>query len=178
MASGPTPSQTVGPFFSFGLCVSEQNRLVDPGDEGALELRGRVLDGEGQPVPDAMVEIWQRDARGEQPVGFGWGRSGTDGDGRYRFITVKPGGAGAPSVAMLIFARGLLKPVLTRVYFPGEPLNAADPLMEALTEAERGALVGQARENGDVEFDVHLQGANQTTFLVLGATTVGQKEHA
>ncbi len=173
-----TPSQTVGPFFSFGLCVSEQNRLVDPGDEGAIELRGRVLDGEGQPVPDAMVEIWQRDARGGQRAGFGWGRSGTDAAGRYRFVTVKPGGAAAPHVTMLIFARGLLKPVLTRVYFPDEPLNSADPLLQALAEAERDRLVGQARENGDIEFDVHLQGADQTTFLVLGPTPDGQKEHA
>lgn len=178
MASGATPSQTVGPFFSFGLCVGEQNRLVDPGDQGALELCGRVLDGEGQPVPDAMVEIWQRDALGQQPAGFGWGRSGTDAAGRYRFITVRPGGAVAPYVTMLIFARGLLKPVLTRVYFPDEPLKAADPLLQALTEAERDRLIGHAGENGDIRFDVHLQGPNQTTFLVLGATPVGQKEHA
>lgn len=166
MTIAATPSQTVGPFFSFGLCMSEQSQLVDPGDEGAIELYGRVLDGEGQPLPDALVEIWQRDAEGRQPAGFGWGRSGTDADGRYRFITVKPGGPGAPHLAMLVFARGLLKPLLMRVYFPGEPRNATDPLLNGLTESECAGLVGRARENGDVEFDVHLQGDHQTTFLI------------
>ena len=78
---------------------------------------------------------------------------------------------------MLIFARGLLKPVLTRVYFPGEPLNMADPFLQALIETERARLMGQARENGDIEFDIHLQGADQTTFLVLSTTRAGQKEH-
>ena len=164
--AGATPSQTVGPFFSFGLCVNEQNRLVGLGDEGAVELRGRVLDGDGRPVPDAIVEIWQRDAEGAQPPGFGWGRSGTDADGGFRFVTVKPGGPGARYVTMLVFARGLLKPLLTRVYFPGEPQNEADPLLSGLTDTERAALIGQARENGDLEFDVHLQGDHQTTFLV------------
>ena len=74
--AGATPSQTVGPFFSFGLCVNEQNRLVDPGDEGAIELRGRVLDGDGRPVPDAMVEIWQRDAAGAAAAGIRLGPVG------------------------------------------------------------------------------------------------------
>ena len=96
--TGATPSQTVGPFFAFGLCARDRHELVDPARPDAIRVGGSVLDGEGAPVPDAMVEIWQRDEHGERPAGFGWGRCGTDADGRFGFVTVKPGGAGAPFV--------------------------------------------------------------------------------
>ncbi len=161
-----TPSQTVGPFFAFGLCTVDRHELVDPARPDAIRVGGSVRDGDGAPVPDAMVEIWQRDEHGERPAGFGWGRCGTDADGRYGFVTVKPGGAGAPFLAVLVFARGLLKPLLTRVYFPGEPTNAADPLLAALTEDERAGLTATAQAAGDLRFDIHLQGDRQTTFLV------------
>ena len=164
--AGATPSQTVGPFFSFGLCVRPQHELVDPVRADALRIEGRVLDGAGEPVVDAMVEIWQADAEGGHRDGFGWGRSGTDTAGRYGFVTVKPGGEGAPFITVLVFARGLLKPVMTRIYFPAEPGNAADPLLAALTEAERAGLTAVA-ENGSMRFDIHLQGERQTTFLAL-----------
>jgi protocatechuate 3,4-dioxygenase alpha subunit len=166
MAAEPTPSQTVGPFFSFGLCVRPHHELVEPGRADALRVEGRVLDGAGAPVIDAMVEIWQADAEGGHRDGFGWGRSGTDAVGRYAFVTVKPGGEGAPFIAVLVFARGLLKPVMTRIYFPDEPANASDPLLAALTAAERAGLTAVA-ENGGVRFDIHLQGERQTTFLAL-----------
>jgi protocatechuate 3,4-dioxygenase alpha subunit len=165
--TGATPSQTVGPFFAFGLCTTDQTRLVDPGRPGAIRVGGHVLDGAGAPVFDALVEIWQRDERGERADGFGWGRCGTDADGRYGFVTVKPGGPGAAHIAVLVFARGLLKPVLTRIYFPGEPANAADPLLAALTDEERAGLVGSAAGDGEICFDIHLQGDRQTTFLAL-----------
>jgi protocatechuate 3,4-dioxygenase alpha subunit len=161
-----TPSQTVGPFFAFGLCAADRHELVSPARPGAIRLGGAVRDGEGAPVPDAMVEIWQRDEHGGHPAGFGFGRCGTDADGRYGFVTVKPGGEGAPFVSVLVFARGLLKPLLTRIYFPDEPANAADPLLAALTEAERAGLIASAQAAGDLGFDIHLQGDRQTTFLV------------
>jgi protocatechuate 3,4-dioxygenase, alpha subunit len=165
--AGATPSQTVGPFFSFGLCTTDQRHLVDPGRADAIRIGGRVLDGDGAAVLDAMVEIWQFDAGGAHSEGFGWGRCGTDGEGRYGFVTVKPGGAGAPHVTALIFARGLLKPLLTRIYFPGEPANATDPLLAALSDEERGGLMGTWAGDGEIVFDVHLQGDRQTTFLAL-----------
>jgi protocatechuate 3,4-dioxygenase, alpha subunit len=166
MAAGPTPSQTVGPFFSFGLCQRPHHQLVDPGRADAIRLGGRVIDGAGAPVFDAMVEIWQADEDGGHRDGFGWGRCGTDADGRYGFVTVKPGGDGAPYATLLVFARGLLKPLMTRVYFPGEPANETDPLLTALTGAERAGLTAAAADGG-YRFDVHLQGEHQTTFLAL-----------
>ena len=87
----PTPSQTVGPFFSIGLSDRRLDRIVSEGTEGAVRLEGRVLDGAGEPVADAMVEVWQADAAGEYGTDFGWGRSGTDDDGHFEFLTVKPG---------------------------------------------------------------------------------------
>ncbi len=165
--AGATPSQTVGPFFAFGLCTRPQHHLVDPARPDAIRIGGRVLDGEGAPVFDAMVEIWQLDEGGGRPDGFGWGRCGTDNDGRYEFVTVKPGGPGAPHVSVLVFARGLLKPLLTRIYFPGEPGNASDPLLAALTDAERASLVAGDGGEGEIRFDIHLQGDLQTTFLAL-----------
>jgi protocatechuate 3,4-dioxygenase, alpha subunit len=165
--AGATPSQTVGPFFALGLCTTPTHHLVDPARPDAIRIGGRVLDGEGAAVSDAMVEIWQLDERGGRPGGFGWGRCGTDPEGRYGFVTVKPGGSGAPYVSMLVFARGLLKPLRTRIYFPGEPGNATDPLLAALTDDERAGLVAGAAGDGEIRFDIHLQGDRQTTFLVL-----------
>jgi protocatechuate 3,4-dioxygenase, alpha subunit len=167
MAAGATPSQTVGPFFGFGLCQRPRHELVDPGREDAIRLGGRVLDGAGDPVCDAMVEIWQTDEDGGHRDGFGWGRCGTDADGRYEFVTVRPGGDGAPYATLLVFARGLLKPLMTRVYLPGEPANEADPLLCALTAAERAGLTAVAAGGGGYRFDINLQGEHQTTFLAL-----------
>ena len=165
--AGPTPSQTVGPFFAFGLCQRPRDELVDPARGDAIRLGGRVLDGAGAAVFDAMVEIWQADEDGGHRDGFGWGRCGTDADGRYEFVTVKPGGEGAPYATLLVFARGLLKPLMTRVYFPGEPANEDDPLLAALTDAERAGLTAAAGPDGAYRFDIHLQGEHQTTFLAL-----------
>jgi protocatechuate 3,4-dioxygenase, alpha subunit len=165
--AGATPSQTVGPFFAFGLCVADQHHLVDPGRPGAVRVEGQVLDGARDPVFDAMVEIWQLDEHGERADGFGWGRSGTDADGRYAFVTVRPGGPAAPHLAVLVFARGLLKPLSTRMYFPDDARNAADPVLAALTEDEREALTAVAAGDGRVRFDIHLQGDRQTPFFAL-----------
>jgi protocatechuate 3,4-dioxygenase, alpha subunit len=153
-----TPSQTVGPFFSIGLCARPENEVVAPGMPGAVRIEGRVLDGAGEPVPDSMVEIWP-----------GWGRCGTDGNGGYSFVTQKPLAiAGqAPHLTLLVFARGLLKPVLTRIYFPDESANAQDPVLLGISDAgERSTLVAVA-EDGVLRFDVRLQGERQTAFFSL-----------
>jgi protocatechuate 3,4-dioxygenase alpha subunit len=166
-----TPSQTVGPFFRLGLCVKPNEEVVWPGTLGAVQIRGLVLDGEGEPVPDALVETWQAGPDGEYRDGFGWGRSGTDDDGVFRFVTVKPGRVDrqAPHLVVLVFARGLLKPVLTRMYFPDEAgANEADPVLRAIGDgALRSTLVAEPDGEGGLRFDVRLQGDRQTAFFAL-----------
>ena len=164
MPLAPTPSQTVGPFFSLGLCTRPQNEIV-PG--GAVRIEGRVLDGAGEPVPDALVETWQADADGIYRRERGWGRCGTDGDGRFAFVTEKPGAVEgqAPHLEVLVFARGLLKPVLTRMYFPDDE-HEPDPVLAALDADERATLV--AEPAGEVlRFDIRLQGDRQTAFFAV-----------
>ena len=158
-----TPSQTVGPFFSLGLCLRPEHELVPASADGAVAISGRVLDGDGEPVPDAVVEVWDRS-------GGRWGRCATDAEGGYRLVSARPRAgpdAQAPHLALLVFARGLLKPVLTRVYLPDETqANAADPVLSALDPAERATLV--AHPDGDgLRFDIRLQGDGQTTFFAL-----------
>ena len=163
-----TPSQTVGPYFAIGLSRRVENELVPPGTEGAFTLEGRVLDGDGVGVADSMVEIWQADAAGEYRGDLGWGRSGTDADGRYSFVTTRPGSVDgqAPHLVMLVFMRGILKPVLTRVYFPDEPANASDTVLTGVPEEQRARLVGEL--GGDtLQFDVRMQGESQTPFFTL-----------
>ena len=166
MSLPPTPSQTAGPFFSFGLCTEPQSEVVAGGD---VRIAGRVLDGNGEPIADAMVEIWQADADGSYRPDFGWGRYGTDGGGRFSFVTVKPGyvDGQAPHLTVLVFARGLLKPVLTRLYFPDEAdANAADPVLSAVPADDRATLVA-APDGDQLRFDVRLQGDGQTVFFTL-----------
>jgi protocatechuate 3,4-dioxygenase, alpha subunit len=163
-----TPSQTVGPYFAIGLSTRPENELVPVGSEGSVVLSGTVLDGDDVPVPDAMVEIWQADASGSYVAGFGWGRSGTDADGRYSFVTVKPGQVEgqASHLVMLVFMRGILKAALTRVYFPDEAANASDPVLTGVPEEQRARLVATA--DGDaLRFDVWMQGEKQTPFFTL-----------
>lgn len=158
-----TPSQTVGPYFSLGLLEPRANELVP----GGLKITGRVLDGAGEPVPDAMVEIWQADEEGRYRGDFGWGRSGCDEEGRYAFVTCKPGPVEdqAPHVTVMVFARGLLKPVLTRMYFPDEEdANAQDRVLSALDDAS--PLVARSTGNG-LEFDIRLQGDTETVFFAV-----------
>jgi protocatechuate 3,4-dioxygenase alpha subunit len=174
MSLDPTPSQTAGPFFSFGLCVRPQNELVEASTPDAVRISGAVLDGAGAGVADALVEIWQADRDGAHRDGFGWGRCGTDAAGRYSFLTVKPGAVPhpdgplqAPHLSLLVFARGLLKPVLTRMYFPDEQeANAADPVLSAVGEDARATLVAES-DGGALGFDIRLQGDRQTTFFAL-----------
>jgi protocatechuate 3,4-dioxygenase alpha subunit len=153
-----TPSQTVGPFFEFGLCVRVENEPVAPDDPDALRVEGWVLDGEGAPVPDAMIEIWQP-----------WARCGTAADGRFSFVTRTPVAlpGQAPHLAVLVFARGLLKPVLTRMYLPGETANEHDPVLRGIPDADERATLIAVDQKGGLRFDVRLQGEGQTVFFSL-----------
>ncbi len=155
-----TPSQTVGPYYTIGLCRRVENELAQPDDPGSLRLAGRLLDGDEQPIGDGMVEVWQAD-------GGRWGRSGTDADGQFSFVITKPAARAseAPHLDVYVFARGLLKHQLTRVYFPDEPeANAADPVLSSLPEADRAVLVAE-QEDGAVRFDIRMQGDRQTVFF-------------
>jgi protocatechuate 3,4-dioxygenase alpha subunit len=180
VAADLTPSQTVGPFFSIGLLDVIRPEVVPPTTPGAVRIEGRVLDGAGDPVPDGMVEIWGADPDGAYrqrgkpaPGAFaGFGRSGTDLDGRFSFVTLKPGrvpGPGgqlqAPHLAVGVFARGLLKRLATRMYFPDEhEANAADPVLSLLDEQARSTLIA-TDEGGVLRFDVRLQGEGETVFF-------------
>lgn len=169
MTRAPTPGQTVGPFFAFGLEYDGDNALVPPGHPEAVVLHGRVLDGAGEPVPDALVELWQADPRGRtsrQPGSLrrdgstfsGWGRCGTDEEGRYTFTTLHPG---APFFAIAVFARGLMHRLLTRAYLPEA---ADDPFLASIEEQRRSTLVVAADDHGYV-FDIRLQGEGETVYL-------------
>ena len=171
-----TPSQTVGPFFAIELPYADGPQVVPEGTASAVWLRGRVFDGDGAPVPDALVESWQADPRGQFGGDFrGFGRSGTDDEGRWAILTLKPGpvpgapgeDAQAPHVDLNIFARGLLHQVVTRLYFADErEANAADPVLAGLDEDARATLVAQPCADG-YELDVHLQGPHETTFFAV-----------
>jgi len=177
MTPEPTPSQTVGPFFHDALLAEDWSRLVDPADPSAIRISGTVYDGAGDPVPDAMLEIWQADADGRYPrsgAGFsGFGRCGTDANGRFEFVTVSPGPVAepdgrsqAPHIAVSVFARGLLKRLVTRIYFPEEEgANAEDPVLASVQDPDfRSTLLARAVDGGYV-FDVRLQGEKQTVFF-------------
>ena len=173
------PGQTVGPFFHLGLPYDGGNELVPPGRPDAIRLHGRIVDGAGAGVPDAMVEIWQADPSGavcRTPGSLrrdgwtftGFGRAATDADGRYWFTTLEPGPTEPgrpPFFAVTVFARGLLDGLFTRAYLPGDPAaRAADPLLAALAPERRETLIAVPEENG-LRFDIHLQGDRETVFL-------------
>ena len=161
-----TPAQTVGPYFSIGLPWDDGPTVVPDGD---VWIRGVILDGEREPIPDALVETWQADPSGSYAAeGFrGFGRAPTNERGEYAIRTVKPGAVGdqAPHIAVALFARGLLHWVMTRIYFP-EDAHEADPVLRGLSEAERKTLIAVREEDG-YRFDVRLQGPDETVFFDL-----------
>ena len=173
---GTTPSQTVGPFFAIELRFSDGPYVVREGTDDAIWLRGRVFDGVGDPVPDALVESWQADPAGQFGGDFrGFGRSGTDAEGRWAILTLKPGPVSAlagqdetpqaPHIDLAVFARGLLHRVVTRLYFADEAqANAADPVLAGLDDEARATLVAQRADDG-YELDIHLLGPHETTFF-------------
>ena len=142
------------------MCRRQEHELVPPGDPSAIALRGELLDGEGAPIRDGMIELWQ-------PVERRWGRCGTDPDGAFSFVISKPAAppGQAPHLDIHVFARGLLKHQRTRMYFPDElDANTADPVLAGLDEDDRARLVAD-REDGGLRFDIHMQGARETIFF-------------
>ena len=192
---GITPSQTVGPYFKYGLTPNGQyqwndaftNNLVTPDVSGdRIRIAGRVFDGDGQPVPDCMLEVWQADAQGRfadpkdkralpNAKFRGFGRCGTDANGDYAFDTIKPGSLPdpdgkpqAPHILLAVFARGMLLHLYTRIYLGGEAANAADPVLAQVPADRRDTLIA-VREPGNgnavYRFDIRLQGDNETVFF-------------
>jgi protocatechuate 3,4-dioxygenase, alpha subunit len=192
---GITPSQTVGPFFAYGLTSNGKydwndaftNNLVTPDASGErLRVEGHVFDGDGQPVPDCMLEIWQADAQGRfadpkdnralpNSAFRGFGRCGSDANGGYAFDTVRPGSVPdpegkpqAPHILLAIFARGMLLHNYTRIYFDDESANATDPVLALVPVERRGTLIAKRESdagNAVYRFDIHLQGDNETVFF-------------
>jgi len=185
-----TPSQTVGPFFAFGLIRGDEHVLVSDQTRGQrIIVRGHVFDGSGAAIEDAMVEIWQADAAGIfnhpddprhrqiDPHFRGFGRAGTSNREReYAFKTIKPGPVPgqdgtmqAPHLGLRIFARGMLLHLLTRVYFSDEPANQQDPILTSIADAERRQTLIAVRESVQdaptYRLDIHLQGDRETVFF-------------
>jgi protocatechuate 3,4-dioxygenase alpha subunit len=177
----PTPGQTVGPFFGYSLPYERGGELVPPTHPDAIRLHGYVLDGVGQPLPDALIEIWQAGPDGTvvQQEGSlhrdgwtftGWGRAATDNTGHYTFSTLRPGPGrpdGPAFFAVTVFARGLLDRLFTRAYLPGDAL-ATDPFLSALDSARRDTLIAirdKSDEGRSFRFDIRLQGEDETVFL-------------
>ena len=187
-APGVTPTQTIGPFFSPALLRDVQNVLTTATTAGErIRVEGRVFDGAGNVVPDALIEIWQANSHGRfnhprdqrdlplDPEFRGFGRSGTDDNGVYRFETIKPGPVPfegdrmqAPHLAVTVHARGMLNHAQTRLYFEDESANADDPILALVPADRRATLVAHREEtNGSVTYrlDIVLQGRGETVFF-------------
>lgn len=190
MSLQATTSQTVGPYFRIGMRWHYQENLAPAGFAGErVTVQGRVLDGDGLPVPDAILEIWQANSQGKyahpedtqsKPMeqGFsGYGRVPTNNNGAFRFTTIKPGpvpGPGdkdqAPHLLVSVFMRGLLTRLITRIYFPNDPRNADDYILKLVEPERRSTLIAKPCNGrpGELDWDVVLQGANETVFFELG----------
>jgi len=151
-----TPSQTVGPYYTIGLCRRPDNELAPAGEADSLQLAGQLFDGDGAPIWDGMIELWD---------GHRWGRSGTDSEGRFSFSITKPEAreGESPRLDVFVFARGILRHQLTRIYFPDER-NEDDPVYASLDQEDRRKLVAEP-ENGDLRFDIRVQGDDATVFF-------------
>ncbi len=176
-----TPSQTVGPYLSIGLPWPDGPDVVPADEPAGIRIRGRVLDGAGEPIPDAMIETWQADAdgrfdhpddpRGAVASGFrGFGRCPTDPDGNYEIRTIKPaplpgpaGSVQAPHIDVSVLARGLLHRLVTRIYFEDND-NSEDPVLASIPEARRDTVIAVRTDDG-YRFDIRLQGRGETVFF-------------
>ncbi len=187
MSIPATTSQTVGPYFKIGFSPLYRDQLAGPGVRGErITIEGRVLDGDGKPVPDAVLELWQADAEGKyaspsdlenepaEKAFFGFGRISTDDGGAFRFSTIKPGsvaGPGemeqAPHIVVSIFMRGLLTRLVTRIYFSGEQANEKDAVLQLVEPQRRNSLMAGpvAGKPGLLEWNVILQGERETVFF-------------
>ena len=169
-----TPGQTIGPFYGFALPYQRDHELVTPAHPGAIRLHGTVFDGDGQPVPDAILEVWGADADGA-PIArqgslqrdghtvTGFGRAAVDRAGRYSFTTVRPGATApgrAPYLLVTVFARGLLHHLFTRAY-----LEDGDPFLATVPEGRRATLLAVPDGEDSYRFDIRLQGEGETVFL-------------
>jgi protocatechuate 3,4-dioxygenase, alpha subunit len=180
-----TASETVGPFFHFGLATDQAlGRVADPSVKGEhITVQFRITDGDGQPVPDALVEIWQMDGQGRNAVADppgsvpsfrGFGRLPTAEDGTCEFETIRPGGVSdgskgvqAPHINVCLFARGLLRQLHTRVYFAGDPALERDAALALVPHERRATLMAtpDPQRPGRWVFDVRLQGRDETVFF-------------
>ena len=184
--SEQTPSQTAGPYFAYGLTARQYHypngqiadgEMAVEGDKRRIRILGRVYDGAGAPIPDALIEFWQADAEGRYGApgfsGFGRQGTGTDPEGRFIFDTIKPGAASgaAPFVTIVVLMRGLLSHVYTRLYFSDEEAaNAADPVLASVRANRRRTLIATREATADAvhyRFDIHMQGAEETVFFDL-----------
>jgi protocatechuate 3,4-dioxygenase, alpha subunit len=185
-----TTSQTVGPFFKIGFEWLNRDNLVGDGVSGErVTVQGRIFDGDGVPVPDAIVEIWQANAHGKydhpedtqskplEPGFKGYGRVPVSADGVFHFVTIKPGpvpgpkgNEQAPHLAISIFMRGLLKRLVTRMYFPDDARNVDDPILNLVEPARRSTLIAKktAGGAGTLQWNVVLQGPDETVFFDVG----------
>jgi protocatechuate 3,4-dioxygenase alpha subunit len=179
MSCPRTPSQTIGPFFGFALSSPEGPYVVPEGTPGAIRISGRLLDGGGEPVGDGLIETWQADPAGGlsrtggSPVFRGFGRCATDRQGGYHILTLKPGAVRdesgvlhAPHLLVSVFARGLLRRAVTRIYFADEHArNEVDPVLSRIGEpALQATLLATATDQG-YRFDIRLQGEGETVFF-------------
>lgn len=185
MSLRASTSQTIGPYLRIGLEWMVIEDLAPQGVSGQrVRIEGRVTDADGEPVNDAAVEIWQANSHGKyaspedtqekplDPSFRGYGRSLTDDSGTFRFRTIKPGPVPgpdgkpqAPHLVMTIFMRGLLKQLVTRVYFPDEPLNADDPVLKLVPPERRATLIARKAGEAVLQWNVSLQGSNETVFF-------------
>ncbi|MEU6159870.1 protocatechuate 3,4-dioxygenase subunit alpha [Streptomyces sp. NPDC047130] len=185
----PTPSQTVGPFYGYALPIPDGGNIAPVGHPDTVTVHGYVYDGEGNPLPDALVELWGPAPDGSVPTatgsmrrdpasgGFagrngleftGWGRIQTDADGHWVARTLRPGarGGNAPYIAVCVFARGLLMHLFTRIYLPGDDAAlAADPVLRRVPDDRRSTLIAEEQAPATYRFDIRLQGENETVFL-------------
>jgi protocatechuate 3,4-dioxygenase, alpha subunit len=189
--SSITPSQTVGPFFHPAMLRTDSTitDLTIPNQEGQrVRIRGQVIDGAGDPVPDAGIEIWQAnefghyatpsdlDESGDDPIFLGYGRCGTGDSGDYEFHTIKPGRVPfdssqtqAPHLCVVVYARGLLNHLVTRIYFDDDQPQDSDPILQYVPEDRRETLIARKGEmDGEAHvyhFNIVLQGENETVFF-------------
>ncbi|MCX3289128.1 protocatechuate 3,4-dioxygenase subunit alpha [Streptomyces sp. NEAU-H22] len=185
----PTPSHTVGPFYGHALPFRGGEDIAPLGHPDTVTVHGYVTDGEGDPLPDALIELWGPDPEGNLPAvdgsmrrdpasgGFfgrngveftGWGRIQTDANGHWYARTLRPGARGrsAPYLSVCVFARGLLVHLYTRIYLPGDAAAlATDPLLSGLQDARRDTLIAVEDGDGTYRFDIRLQGEGETVFL-------------
>jgi protocatechuate 3,4-dioxygenase, alpha subunit len=186
MSLQASTSQTVGPFFVIGCTWLNQNEIAREGVAGErVTIEGRVVDGDSKPVPDAMLEIWQANSQGKyahpddtqnkpSELNFqGFGRIPTDDDGKFRFTTIKPGPVPgpdgklqAPHLAVSVFMRGLLRRLVTRIYFPDESENSQDYVLNLVEPERRGTLIAKKTASlGALEWNLVLQGDGETVFF-------------